>query len=333
MFRADLCNYSDAYIFVKRVVTVTNPDNAKNWINKSVASKNNVPLINWISKTNNVLIDNAEDLDVALPMYNLLEYIPNYRKTAVNLWIYCRYKPSNPLFFSSESFKYKKSITGNTYNFLDCDGEYDAEKVRKNEAEIFAPLKHLNNSWRTLEIPLINCEIEMILTWSKNSVLPDMAVRAAGNNDKPTAIVAPNGLEFQLKDTKLYVPFVSLSKKDDKILLKQLKSWYKWTIKWKKYRTLMTIPTNKHNLNYLIDPTFTKVNRLFVLPLKRIAWENYKTNDHRHSFFNWLLPYVETKKLKFFIDGKSFFELPVKTREEVYEKKLLWSKITQLVIY
>ena len=127
-------------------------------------------------------------------------------------------------FFSSESFKYKKSITGNTYNFLDCDGEYDAEKVRKNETEIFAPLKHLNNSWRTLEIPLINCEIEMILTWSKNSVLPDMAVRAAGNNDKPTAIVAPNGLEFQLKDTKLYVPFVSLSKKDDKILLKQLKS-------------------------------------------------------------------------------------------------------------
>ena len=119
------------------------------------------------------------------------------------MWNYYRDQPSNPLSTNSESFKYKTSITGNTYNVGDDDDNYEANKVGKKETEIVISLKYLSNFWRSSDIPLINCEAEMILTLSKNCVLADMTVV---NNP-------PIGLEFQLKDTKLYVPVVTLSKK------------------------------------------------------------------------------------------------------------------------
>ena len=154
IIRSDLWHYSNAYIIVKGDITVTNPDNAKR--NKAVTFKNNASFINCISKINGIKIDNAEDLDVVMPMYNLLEYSKNYRKTTGSLWNYYRDEPSNPLSSNSESFKYKASITGNTYNvdekITDDDGneidnrEYDANKVAKNEAEIVIPLKYLSIS-------------------------------------------------------------------------------------------------------------------------------------------------------------------------------------------
>ena len=150
MLRSDLCDFSDAYIVVKGIITVTNPNNAKR--NKAVAFKNNAPFINCISKINGVKIDNAEDLDVVMPMYNLLEYSKNYKKTTGSLWNYYRDEPSNPLSSNSESFKYKTSITGNTYNLVDGEAGYDATKVGKNETEIVVPLKHLSNFWRTLNL-------------------------------------------------------------------------------------------------------------------------------------------------------------------------------------
>ena len=78
------------------------------------------------------------------------------------------------------------------------------------------------------------------MTWSKNGALADMAVRAAGNNNDPLVIIAPNGLEFKITDTKLYVPVVTLSTDNDKKLLEQLKSGFKRTVKWNKYRSQMT---------------------------------------------------------------------------------------------
>ena len=153
MLRSDLCDFSDAYIIVKGVTAVTNPVDAKR--NKSVAFKNNAPFINCISKINRVQIDSAEDLDVVMPMFNLLEYSKNYRKTTGSLWNYYRDEPSDPLSSNSESFKYKTSITGNTYNIGAGEAGYDADKVGKNETEIVVPLKYLSNFWRTLNIPLI----------------------------------------------------------------------------------------------------------------------------------------------------------------------------------
>ena len=94
-----------------------------------------------------------------MPTYNFFEYNKIYRKTTGSLWNYYRDEPSDPLFFDSESFKYKTSITGSTY-----DGDEDANKFGKSESEIVVSLKHLSNFWRTLNIPLINCEMELILT-------------------------------------------------------------------------------------------------------------------------------------------------------------------------
>ena len=90
-----------------------------------------------------------------------------------------RDEPSNLLSANSESFKYKTSITGNTYNVGDDEEEYDASEVGKNETEVVISLKHLSNFWRVLNMPLINCEVELFLTWSKKCVLVNMTTRDA----------------------------------------------------------------------------------------------------------------------------------------------------------
>ena len=113
MLRLDLCGFSDAFIVVKRDITLEG-DNDANKRNKNLAFKNNTPFINCISKINGGKIDNAEDLDVAMPMYNLLEYSKSYRKTTGSLWNYYRDEPSNPLSSDSEYFKYKTNIVGKT---------------------------------------------------------------------------------------------------------------------------------------------------------------------------------------------------------------------------
>ena len=299
MLRSDLCDFSDAYIVVKGDITVTNPNNSKR--NKAVAFKNNAPFINCISKINGIKIDNAEDLDVIMPMYNLLEYSKNYKKTTGSLRNYYRDQPRNPRSTNSESLNYKTSITGNTYNvdekITDDDGNevdnpnYDANEVGKNKAEIVIPLKHLSNFWRSLNILLVNCEAELILTWTKNCALADMTV---ANNP-------PTGLEFQMTDTKFYVPVVTLSKENDIKLLEELKSEFKKTIKWNKYQLQMAIQNNNNNLNYLIDPTFTNVNRLFVPSFERIEEDNIK---RLQRFFFTLLC---TKRLQCLNRWKKFF--------------------------
>ena len=155
-------------------------------------------------------------------MYNWLEYSKNYRKTTRNLWNYYRDEPSDPLSSNSKSFKYNTSIVGKTPEDNDS----------LTNAKVAIPLKHLSNFWRVLNVPLINCEVELILTWSKNFVLPDMTVRVA--QDRNPAIVAPSGATFKITDTKLHVLVVTLSKENNIKHLEQLKSGFKRTIKWRK---------------------------------------------------------------------------------------------------
>ena len=137
-----------------------------------------------------------------------------------------------------------------------------------------------------------------------------MAVDAAAD----PAIVAPSGAKFKITDTKLYVP-VTLSKENHTKLLEQLKSGFKRTIKWNKYRSQMTIQPQNNNLNYLIDPTFTNVNRLFVLPFERNI-----IGDNKDSFSDYYVAKVEKKDFNALIDWKSFFDLPVRNEEEAYER-------------
>ena len=153
MLRSDLCDFNDVYIVVEGDMTLEGNNDA-NKRNKNLEFKNNAPFINCISKINGVKIDNAEDLDVVMPMYNLLEYSKNYRKTTGSLWNYYRDKPSNPLSSNSASFKCKTNIVGKTPEDNDS----------LTNAKVVIPLKHLSNVWRNLNIPLINCEVESILT-------------------------------------------------------------------------------------------------------------------------------------------------------------------------
>ena len=146
-------------------------------------------------------------------MYNLLEYSKNYRKTTGSLWNYYRDETSDPLSSNSESLKYETTI--NTYNAGAGGAGYDIKKVGKNGTEVVIPLKCLSKLQRILNIPLINCGIELILTLSKNCVLADMT----------TANNSPTGLEFQIKETKLYAPIVNLSKKKKK-KKKKAKNFY-----------------------------------------------------------------------------------------------------------
>ena len=147
------------------------------------------------------------------------------------------------------------------------------------------------------------------MTWFKNCVLIDKSTREANYAVDPNVfeIDNPENAAFEITNTKLYVPVVTLSKEVDIKLLEQLKSGFKRTIKWNKYRSQMTIQPKNNNLNYLIDPTFMNVNRLFVLPFPR----NNNT-DSRYSFSNYYVPKVEIKDFNVLIDGKSLFDLPVK---------------------
>ena len=148
-----------------------------------------------------------------MPMYNLIECSKTYRKTTDSFWNYYRDEPRNPLSSNSESFKYKTNIVGGTPENNDSliDGK------------VFIPLKHLSNFWRALNIQLIDCEVELILNWSKKLVLIDVTVNAGTN----VAIVAPSGTTFKITDTKLYVTVVTLSKENDTKLLEQSKSRFR----------------------------------------------------------------------------------------------------------
>ena len=166
------------------------------------------------------------------------------------------------------------------------------------------------------------------LTWFKNCVLINKSTRNADYDANPVVyeIDNPENAIFQIVDRKLYVPVVTWSKEN---YIKQLKAGFKRTIKWNKYESQMTIQS-QNNLNYLIDPTFTNVNRLFVLSFPR----NNNT-DSRYSYSNYYVPKVKISDFNVLVDVKSFFELPVKNEEEADKKLLKWVIIMpfQLVLY
>ena len=336
MLKSDLFNFSDAYIVVKgnifvtkktftaddidapnntaANVTATNTANNNAFGEKKLVFKNNAPFINCISKMNGIKIDNAEDLDVVMPMYNLLEYSKNYGKTTGSLWNYYRDEPCSTIgdnnithsILNSESFDYKASFMENGVTH---------DNLTKNDVKVVVPLKHLSNFWRHLDIPLINCEVELILTWFKNCVLIDKSNREADYGANPVVYEIDNleDATFKITDIKLFTPVVTLSKENDIKLLEQLKTGFKRTIKCNKYRSQMSIQPQNNNLSYLINPTFTNVNRLFVLSFPR-------NNNTDSSFSTYYVPKVKVNDFKVLIDGKSFFDLPVKNDEEASEK-------------
>ena len=207
MLKSSLYDYSDGYIHVKGTITANNTaaaagTNANN-TNKNVIFKNYAPFTKCISEVNNTNLDDAKDIDILMPMSNLIEYSDNYSKTSGSLWQYCKDIPAvynnNAIvnFINNnltDSFNFKVKMTGQT-------GDNGAKNV-----EMMVPLKYLSNFWRTLEMPLINCDVSLMLTWSADCVIV-------------STDVANQIATFAITNTQLYVPVVTLSTQDNAKLL------------------------------------------------------------------------------------------------------------------
>ena len=245
---------------------------------------------------NNTQIGNAKDIDIVTPMYNLIEYSDNYAKTTGSLWQYCkdisaRNDANNAIIIFAEgnttdSFKFKAKITGQTGN------------DRTKDVEIMVPLKYLSNFWRTLEMPLVNCKVNLILTWSSTCVLIATGVQ----NQNAT---------FVITSTKLYVPVVTLSTQENTKFLQHLKSGFKRVINWNKYLLKPELLAQNPNLNHLVEPSFQGVNRFFVLAFEK--------DDDRTSNDQYYLPTVEIKDYNIMIIGENFFDQPIKNNKITYD--------------
>ena len=238
-----------------------------------------------------------------MPMYNLIEYSDNYSKTLRSLWQYCKdilavNNNGNIVEFigtnATDSFNFKAKITGQTGN-----------NGRINDFEIIVPVKYLSNFWRTLEKLLINCEVNLILTWSENCVI----VYTNVSNQNTT---------FTIDKITLFVPVVTLSTQNNATLLQQLKSGFTRMINLNKYLSKAELLAQNPNLNYLAEPGFQGANRLFVLA--------FEDDAQRTSRKGYCLPNV--KVTDYNVDGKNFFDQPVKnnkiTRESI--RKIATSK-------
>ena len=199
------------------------------------------------------------------------------------MWQYYRDDPNDNI-TESESFKYKIKITGKAPAAGNTKG-----------GEIAVPLKCLSNFWRTLEMPLISCEINLILTWSEDYVISS----------------ATQETKFKTADTKLYVTVVTLSSQYNAKLLQQLKSGFKRSVNWNKFQTKISTEGVNQYLDFSIDPSFQGVNRLFVL-----SFQNERDRKIHTACY---LPKVETKDFKVVIDGKNIIKETVENDIRTYD--------------
>ena len=257
MLKSSLCDYSDAYILVKGNISVNNTAAAgadANNTNKKVIFKNCAPFTNCISKINNTQIDNAEYIDIVMPMYNLIEYSDNYSKTSGSLWQYCKDIPA--VNNNGDIVDFNGANTAVSFNFkAKIIGQGD-NNGRKDNVEKMVSLKYLRNFWRTCEMPLINCEINLIFTWSAGCVIIHTNIA----NQIPT---------FAITEANLYVPVVTLSTQDNAQLLTQYKSGFKKAINWNKYLSKPELLRRNPNLNHLVQQSFQGVKKVVIKPLAK----------------------------------------------------------------
>ena len=204
---SSLCDYSDAYILVTGNITAT-PNNAAT----QVIFKNCAPFEKCRVEINETFIDEATHINITMPMYNLIEYSVNYSSTSGSLWHFERDEIINNTDVTNDddapSFKHKASLIGNT----------EANET-KNGVKIAVLLKYLSNFWRSLEMPLINCKVELSLKWYERYLL-----------------TSANTATFTITDAKLYVPIVTLSIEDNSKLTKLLNEGFKRPIYWNEYK-------------------------------------------------------------------------------------------------
>ena len=275
-------------------------------VNTRLALKNCAPFTKCNLEINDEHVDTAENLDIAMPMYNLIEYSDNYQDSSATLYQYKRDEPPEANAIAdltadnSSSFKYKISLLGNPVV---------ANNIARRSLKVVVPLNYLSNFFRSLEMPLTNCKIKLNLTWKKECVL---------STDDGNAV-------FIINDTKLYVPVVTLSKEDNKNFIEQQNKGFQRSIYWNEYKTKEINENADANVfKYInLDPSFQGVNRLFVMAYSRA--NNQPTRNGQQKYY---LPRIDLEKYNVIIDGRNFYDNPIESGIEKYRelKKVMIGK-------
>ena len=301
VLKPNLCDYAEAYILVDGTIRGTGGNN-----NTRLALKKCAPFTKCNLEINDEHVDTAKNLDITMPMCNLIEYSDNYQDSSATLYQYKRYEPPEVKAINdlttdtSSSFKYKVELLGNPV----LDGN-----IAKRSVRVVAPLKYLSNFFRSLEMPLINYKIKLNLTWKKECVL---------STDNGNAVFITN-------DTKMYVPVATLSKEDNKDFIEQKNKGFQRSIYWNEYKTKEINENADANVfKYInLDPSFQGVNRLFVMAYNRANGQ--PTRNGRRKYY---LPRIDLEKYNVIIDGRNFYDNPIASDIEKYRelKKLMIGK-------
>ena len=306
VLKPNLCDYAEAYILIDGTIRATNAINATR-----LALKNCAPFTKCNLEINDEHVDTAENLDIVMPMYNLIEYSDNYQDSSATLYQYKRDEPleddavADLTANNLDSLKYKIKLLGNVTEVAG-----DTAGVRKLNVKVIVPLKYLTNFFRSLEIPLINCKIKSNLTWKKECVLSTGVGEAV----------------FIINDTKLYVPVVTLSKEDNKDFIEQQNKGFQRSIYWNEYKTKeINEDVDANAFKYInLDPSFQGVNRLFAMAYSR-AYNNQPNKNDQRKYY---LPRIDLEKYNIIIDGRNFYDNPIESDIEKYRelKKVMTGK-------
>ena len=309
VIKSNLCDDSDAYILVTGDIKIIVADN-------NVAFKNCAPCTRCATPINDEHVETAENLDIITPMYNLIEYSAD---SSGSLYQFKRDEsptnnngnPLNVALDNSTSFKYKASI-------LRKADDNDVDDRSLKNIKLAVPLKYLSNIFRSLEMPLINCKIHLELNWNNNCAMYGADTYAGGDDDNNREAT------FQITSTKLYVPVVTLSTKDNVNFTKQLDEGFKRSVYWNEYQSKIETKTADNNnvTRFPLDASFQGVNRLFVLAFDNTTLANgndgpnrVKRDSHRKYF----LPRVDITNYNVLIDGRNFYDQPINDQIKNYD--------------
>ena len=293
VLKPNLCDYAEAYILVDSTIRATNTVNATR-----LALKNCALFTKCNLEINDEYVDTAENLDIVMPMYNLIEYSDNHQDSSATLYQYKRDEPpeddavADLTADNSSSSKYKINLLGNPVV---------ANNVARRNVKVVVPLKYLSNFFRSLEMPLINCKIKLNLTWKKESTL---------STDVGEAV-------FIINDTKLHVPVVILSKEDNKDLIEQQNKGLQRSIYWNEYKTKeINEDADANVFKYInLDPSFQGVNRLFVMAYSKGAGQPTRNGQRKYY-----LPRISLNKYNIIIDGRNFYDNPIESDIEKFRE-------------
>ena len=301
VLKPNLCDYAEAYILVDGTIRAEAADAATRLV-----LKNCTPFTKCNLEINDEHVNTAENLDIAMPMYNLIEYSDNYQDSSATLYQYKRDEPpednviADLTVHTSSSFKYKISLLSNPVV---------ANNIAKRSVKVVVPLNYLSNFFRSLEMPLINCKIKLNLTWKEECVLSNQVGNAV----------------FIINDTKMYVPVVTFSKEDNIDFIEQQNKGFQRSIYWNEYKTKEINENADANVfKYInLDPSFQGVNRLFVMGYNRVDGQPTRNGEQKYY-----LPRIDLNKYNVIIDGRNFYDNPIESDIEKYRelKKVMIGK-------